>query len=143
MDIDECGSNPCVQGDCRNLAGFYVCSNCGTKTGENCHCDNGKTGELCDVTLDWCSSQPCFGNSYCRFSSDGYECDCMVVDAWLVDDSVPIFTTPASPDNNDGLKNWVDFIPGHGSMEVLKFAVKAKSHRVVCKISRKLLNRRF
>ena len=38
VDIDECASNPCVNGECEDKVNDYIC-----------HCKPGWTGKNCDI----------------------------------------------------------------------------------------------
>ena len=46
------------------VAGFY------------CQCPVGMTGELCDLDIDDCQSQPCLNGGHCRDLIGGFRCDC-------------------------------------------------------------------
>ena len=65
VKIDECLSNPCVNGNCTDMVAGYTC-----------HCDVLFTGLHCDVRVDVCESLPCQNNGNCMLGDFGYECDC-------------------------------------------------------------------
>lgn len=85
-DLDECESNPCVNGTCVDVI-----------NGFQCNCDNGYEGDQCDVNIDECSSSPCFLGVNCTdlifgFSCgacpDGYQGDGMTCTGGAVTDAV-------------------------------------------------------
>ena len=70
MDIDECESEPCVNGaTCRNQIGRYQCD-----------CSPGFEGKTCEVNIDDCQqvdgSSPCQNNGTCIDDINGYICKC-------------------------------------------------------------------
>ncbi|XP_072037352.1 uncharacterized protein [Amphiura filiformis] len=65
-DINECQSNPCVNGQCRNEINQYTCS-----------CFDGWTGINCDINIDECASGPCQNGGACFDHINGYICQCI------------------------------------------------------------------
>ncbi|WP_437497765.1 calcium-binding EGF-like domain-containing protein [Sorangium sp. So ce1099] len=65
VDVDECASSPCVNGDCADGQNQYTCS-----------CNAGWEGTRCDVNTDDCSPDPCENGGTCTDGIAGYTCDC-------------------------------------------------------------------
>lgn len=66
IDIDECGSFPCVQGQCvQGLDADYYCM-----------CSAGWVGDNCHQNVQECKSQPCMNGAMCGDEIDGYRCYC-------------------------------------------------------------------
>lgn len=102
-DFLECGSNPCVHGECVDDLNFYRCTcesgytgwNCDDEIDEcfsdpcvghqcedavnsyNCVCYDGFTGPDCQIEIDECSSNPCVHGT-CRDALNSYQCSCLV-----------------------------------------------------------------
>ncbi len=53
VDINECASQPCLNGDCVDLVNNYKCVGCA---------ELGFTGAQCNVPIDYCATQPCVKN---------------------------------------------------------------------------------
>ncbi|KAI0222009.1 hypothetical protein LSAT2_026730 [Lamellibrachia satsuma] len=69
IDIDECLSNPCLNG-----------GNCSTPQVEmfSCDCLAGYTGDTCESDIDECASSPCRNGASCYTSQvDMFSCDCL------------------------------------------------------------------
>lgn len=65
IDINECYSNPCHYGTCRDgLASF------------TCQCRPGYTGRLCETNINECLSQPCKNGGICQDRENTYICSC-------------------------------------------------------------------
>ncbi|RZF45128.1 hypothetical protein LSTR_LSTR000538 [Laodelphax striatellus] len=105
-DIDECTSDPCLNGgtcidevdaffcQCRNGFKGETCeinidecasnpcrNNAPCLDGEGtyiCQCPAGYTGRLCEADIDECSSTPCENNGTCINNLAGYACNCLV-----------------------------------------------------------------
>ncbi|ELU08663.1 hypothetical protein CAPTEDRAFT_215070 [Capitella teleta] len=67
FDIDECKSNPCLNGgSCMNGINAYICE-----------CDSGFTGTNCEINIDECALHtPCRNNGKCVDLVADYLCDC-------------------------------------------------------------------
>ncbi|XP_044515688.1 protein crumbs homolog 2 [Gracilinanus agilis] len=65
VDVDECGSAPCVHGHCGNLPGSY-----------RCHCSPGYTGRDCETDVDDCLQHACLHGATCVDEVLGYSCRC-------------------------------------------------------------------
>lgn len=50
IDVNECSSQPCKNGQCVDLINSFKCVNC---------TELGFTGPQCDIPIDYCSSSPC------------------------------------------------------------------------------------
>ena len=55
MQINECMSNPCQNGQCFDFINGY-----------RCLCDIGFTGPNCEIRIGSCLSTPCLNNGLCR-----------------------------------------------------------------------------
>ena len=64
MDINECASNPCGNGDCLNSLGSYACS-----------CWSGWTGTNCDLVVT-CDDKLCFNGGTCEMTEGIATCGC-------------------------------------------------------------------
>ncbi|XP_025835498.1 protein crumbs isoform X2 [Agrilus planipennis] len=65
INIDECDSNPCVNGVCQDRIGGYVCE-----------CNPGYEGEICQNDIDECEKyHPCV-HGRCNDGVAEYYCDC-------------------------------------------------------------------
>lgn len=65
IDINECYSDPCHYGTCKDgLASF------------TCYCHPGYTGRLCETNINECLSQPCKNGGTCQDRENSYFCSC-------------------------------------------------------------------
>ncbi|CAG2208894.1 Fibropellin-1,Protein jagged-2 [Mytilus edulis] len=66
-DIDECMSNPCMNGaTCTDLVDGYTCS-----------CIRGYNGTHCQLDIDECYNIPCYNNGTCVDGIDSWTCQCL------------------------------------------------------------------
>ncbi|XP_071952127.1 uncharacterized protein [Antedon mediterranea] len=99
-DIDECTTNPCLNGaTCFNFGGSYVCScvpgytgtDCETDIGEcaqpqpclnggtyRCDCPPGYGGINCEINVNDCSPNPCLNGGQCTDLISDYNCSCQM-----------------------------------------------------------------
>ena len=64
-ELDECLSNPCLNGVCLDRPGLYACE-----------CDDGYIGPHCDIEVNECHSHPFCGNGTCVDDWLSYTCSC-------------------------------------------------------------------
>ena len=64
IDLDDCSTNPCVNGTCYDLVNDYLCV-----------CDDGYNGTNCDIDINECDDNPCI-NGNCTDGINGYSCSC-------------------------------------------------------------------
>jgi len=64
-NVDECASQPCENGQCRDRIDAY-----------RCRCTEGWTGGDCEEEVDECASAPCRNGGRCRDQLASYECSC-------------------------------------------------------------------
>lgn len=64
-DVDDCMSNPCVNGSCMDTLGGYKCT-----------CHGGFTGLNCNVNIDDCIASACQNNAICVDGISAYSCLC-------------------------------------------------------------------
>ena len=86
-EIDECASNPCVNGSCEDQLDGYVCT-----------CDVGFTDPECATEVDDCNSNPCV-NGDCNNLVGAWSCTCDAGFSGLTCDAQP----------SDTGKNWFSF----------------------------------
>ncbi|KAL8564073.1 hypothetical protein ACOMHN_034550 [Nucella lapillus] len=111
-NIDDCASNPCVNGECTDLVNNYTCichpgyegANCENNTNDcltancdgnntvgcddllmdfKCKCKVGFTGKRCESNINECLSLPCQHNGTCTDSSTPGNYSCSCQDGWL------------------------------------------------------------
>lgn len=102
---DPCDPNPCVNGgtcsvegdqpqcDCPEGFGGQTCEDApcdpdpcvnGTCSADQCECDPGWEGDVCDVDIDDCADDPCLNGGTCTDEVDGFSCECAT--GWEGDD---------------------------------------------------------
>ena len=64
-ELDECLSNPCLNGVCLDRSDMYACE-----------CDDGYIGPHCDIEVNECHSHPFCGNGTCVDDWLSYTCSC-------------------------------------------------------------------
>lgn len=64
VDIDECASSPCVNGECVDKVNGFTCD-----------CKDGWQGDYCDEDISECASDPCV-NGACIEGENQYTCVC-------------------------------------------------------------------
>ncbi|XP_071507672.1 uncharacterized protein [Diadema antillarum] len=67
VDVNECDSNPCVNGVCVDRPGSF-----------QCYCVPGYTGTQCQIQYNECVSNPCLNGGFCIDELNNYRCDCSV-----------------------------------------------------------------
>ncbi|XP_071483961.1 uncharacterized protein [Diadema antillarum] len=85
-EIDECASNPCLNGGtCNDLI-----------NGFSCNCSAGRTGEYCGIEIDECASNPCLNGGTCNDLINGFSCNCTAgwVGAYCGTDIYGCFSKP-------------------------------------------------
>ncbi len=66
VQINECDSNPCVNGGkCEDLENDYRCT-----------CPVGLTGKNCQHSVDYCAAEPCKNGGSCTNSVENFVCQC-------------------------------------------------------------------
>lgn len=66
-DVDECASNPCINGGrCEDGVNQFICI-----------CPPGYGGKRCEQDIDECGSNPCQHGGICRDGLNSYTCTCM------------------------------------------------------------------
>ncbi|XP_078667188.1 uncharacterized protein LOC144909010 isoform X3 [Branchiostoma floridae x Branchiostoma belcheri] len=66
---------PCEQDICFNNG---VCSTCFNDSYSVCDCPDGYEGDLCNINIDECSSNPCQNGGTCLHGVNSYSCHCDV-----------------------------------------------------------------
>ncbi|XP_030836995.1 fibropellin-3-like [Strongylocentrotus purpuratus] len=65
INENECGSNPCTNGDCLDEPNMY-----------SCNCYSGWTGVNCQIDIDDCSAEACANGGTCVDHLNAYTCEC-------------------------------------------------------------------
>lgn len=66
IDVNECDSNPCINGICQDDKGRY-----------QCYCQPGYTGTNCEIQYNECISNPCLNGGQCVDELNSYQCHCL------------------------------------------------------------------
>jgi len=65
-DVDECDPNPCKNGGgCTDGVNTFTCT-----------CEDGYSGETCDVNVDDCNPNPCQNGGACTDGINSFTCNC-------------------------------------------------------------------
>ena len=65
-DVNECESNPCLNGgSCEDGVSQFVCN-----------CPAGYGGKRCELNIDECQSNPCQHGGLCQDALNNYTCSC-------------------------------------------------------------------
>ena len=65
-DVNECESNPCMNGgSCEDGVSQFICN-----------CPKGYGGRRCELNIDECQSNPCQHGGTCRDALNNYTCTC-------------------------------------------------------------------
>jgi len=65
-EVDECSSEPCLNGGtCIDQINAYACQ-----------CEAGFSGAQCQTDVNECSSQPCLNAGSCVDAVNGFSCSC-------------------------------------------------------------------
>ena len=64
--INNCFSNPCINGTCKTNGSTYYCN-----------CRSGFNGKNCETNIDDCISAQCKNNATCVDGVNDYSCDCL------------------------------------------------------------------
>ena len=65
-DVDECDPNPCQNGGiCTDGINSFTCS-----------CEDGYSGDTCDININECDSNPCQNGGICTDGIDSFTCSC-------------------------------------------------------------------
>ena len=81
VNMDNCVSEPCLNdGTCEDGVGGYVCRCNEGVTGDLCQvlCPEGQVGEFCEVPVRYCSSASCSNGGTCVEAIGGFSCACPV-----------------------------------------------------------------
>ncbi|KAM8921283.1 protein delta homolog 1 [Pelodytes ibericus] len=119
IDIDDCISNPCLNGgNCTDIG-----------TGFQCHCPTGFSGPSCSDVSPLCNSNPCVNGGSCYSKPEGFLCTCL-----------PGYTGNTCADVNKDMKvltgtHSFNLSPYHKPLkhqghEVLKITVKETIHSI-------------
>lgn len=65
LDINQCDPNPCNGHTCVDKVSAY-----------KCQCNNGYSGDTCQIEPDYCKNSPCKNNGTCFNSGGNYSCLC-------------------------------------------------------------------
>lgn len=81
LNINDCDPNPCLNGGvCQDEIDGYICDCPDQITGRTCavYCPDGRRGEFCELSLQYCSPNPCNNNGTCTENKNaaGYTCSC-------------------------------------------------------------------
>ncbi|XP_038059591.1 IgGFc-binding protein-like [Patiria miniata] len=135
QDINECQSNPCVNGECVNGVNLYACNcdigwagyNCGEYFGcssnpcmngatcipyeevYECVCAMGYNGTFCEINTDPCFQEPCRNGATCFSDGDFYNCTCAYgfMGRHCQDEVNPCLSNPCQ--NNGTCNNFIDY----------------------------------